>query len=115
MSLEGDEHEEDDTREEDKDDDDESDDRRHEMDEFDDQDDEEDSNRYQPLKRRASTGTLLNQAKASVVSLFLQRRYRHGSKYCMLMMTSANTCLSIGEACPRQHCPWSRRSKPSAL
>ncbi|KAF9385328.1 hypothetical protein CPC16_008014 [Podila verticillata] len=67
MSVEGDEHEEEDTREDDKDDDDESDDRRHEMDEFDDQDDEEDSNRYQPLKRRASTGTLLSQVKASVV------------------------------------------------
>ncbi|KAF9919784.1 hypothetical protein FBU30_010537 [Linnemannia zychae] len=33
----------------------------------DDSDEMEDSNRYQPLKRRASTGTLLNQAQASVV------------------------------------------------
>lgn len=70
MSLEGDEHEEDDTRDDDKDDDDESEDRRHEVDEFDDLDEEEDQNRYQPLKRRASTGTLLNQVKASAVSLF---------------------------------------------
>src|SRR5690349_17441694 len=33
----------------------------------DDSDEMEDSNRYQPLKRRASTGTLLNQARASAV------------------------------------------------
>ncbi|KAF9332862.1 hypothetical protein BG006_004253 [Podila minutissima] len=67
MSLEGDEQEEDDIRDDDKDDDDESEDRRHEMDEFDDLDEEEDPNHYQPLKRRASTGTLLNQVKASAV------------------------------------------------
>ncbi|KAG0335728.1 hypothetical protein BG000_007271 [Podila horticola] len=67
MSLEGDEQEEEDVRDDDKDDDDESEDRRHEMDEFDDLDEEEDPNRYQPLKRRASTGTLLNQVKASAV------------------------------------------------
>ncbi|KAG0085206.1 hypothetical protein BGZ92_009163 [Podila epicladia] len=63
MSVEGDEQEEDDMRDDDKDDDDESEERRHEMDEFDDLDEEEDPNRYQPLKRRASTGTLLNQVK----------------------------------------------------
>lgn len=34
-----------------------------------DSDEMEDSNRYQPLKRRASTGTLLNQARASAVRL----------------------------------------------
>ncbi|KAG0034997.1 hypothetical protein BGZ82_005449 [Podila clonocystis] len=67
VSLEGDEQEEEDIRDDDKDDDDESEDRRHEMDEFDDLDEEEDPNRYQPLKRRASTGTLLNQVKASAV------------------------------------------------
>ncbi|KAF9174320.1 hypothetical protein BGX21_005627 [Mortierella sp. AD011] len=35
----------------------------------DDSDDMEDSNQHQPLKRRASTGTLLSQARASVVKL----------------------------------------------
>ncbi|KAF9182599.1 hypothetical protein BGZ51_004652 [Haplosporangium sp. Z 767] len=40
--------------------------RAHGIDDSDDQ--EEDSNRYQPLKRRASTGTLLSQARASAVN-----------------------------------------------
>ncbi len=37
----------------------------HDMDDLDDM--EDDPNRYQPLKRRASTGTLLSQARASAV------------------------------------------------
>ncbi|GJJ68874.1 hypothetical protein EMPS_01220 [Entomortierella parvispora] len=66
-SVEGEEAEEDDLQEDDLREDDEDLEERqpHGVDEFDDMD--EDPNRYQPLKRRASTGTLLNQARASAV------------------------------------------------
>jgi hypothetical protein len=83
MSMEGDDHDEDDLQDDDfKDDDnDDMDTRRGTGDHLhhnhhhhrghhhdpDDSDDMEESNRYQPLKRRASTGTLLNQARASAV------------------------------------------------
>lgn len=65
--MEGEEAEEDDIQEDDlREDDEELEERRpHGVDEFDDMD--EDPNRYQPLKRRASTGTLLSQARASAV------------------------------------------------
>lgn len=79
MSMEGDDHDEDDLQDDDfkDDDDDDLDARRgtghhnhrgHHPDP-DDSDEVEDSNRYQPLKRRASTGTLLNQARACAVRL----------------------------------------------
>ncbi|KAF9346208.1 hypothetical protein BGX26_002303 [Mortierella sp. AD094] len=66
VSMEGEENEDDEFPEDDlKDDEFDVDDRRtHDMD---DSDDMEDSNRHQPLKRRASTGTLLSQARASAV------------------------------------------------
>ncbi|KAF9321517.1 hypothetical protein BGZ91_004510, partial [Linnemannia elongata] len=81
MSMEGDDHDEDDLQDDDfKDDDDDDLDARHgaghhnhhhnnrgHHQDPDDSDEMEDSNRYQPLKRRASTGTLLNQARASAV------------------------------------------------
>ncbi|KAG0345681.1 hypothetical protein BG004_003312 [Podila humilis] len=41
----------------------------HDMEDFDDLEEREDSRRCQPLKRRASTGTLLNLAKAKHISL----------------------------------------------
>ncbi|KAF9545654.1 hypothetical protein EC957_010635 [Mortierella hygrophila] len=77
MSMEGDDHDESDLQDDDfkDDDDDDLDARRgnghhnhrgHHHDP-DDSDEAEDSNRYQPLKRRASTGTLLNQARACAV------------------------------------------------
>ena len=68
MSMEGEEGR-DDLQEDDiGDDDEEFEDRRPAgLDDFEDM--EEDPNRYQPLKRRASTGTLLSQARASAVSI----------------------------------------------
>ncbi|KAF9139445.1 hypothetical protein BGX30_007960 [Mortierella sp. GBA39] len=77
MSMEGDGHDEDDFQDDDfKDDDDDDLDARRgtghhnhrgHYPDPDDSDEAEDSNRYQPLKRRASTGTLLNQARACAV------------------------------------------------
>ncbi|KAF9132013.1 hypothetical protein BGW39_000944 [Mortierella sp. 14UC] len=77
MSMEGDEDDEDELHDDDfRDEDDEDLDtrrgeallhRHHHNHDPDDSDEMEDSNRYQPLKRRASTGTLLNQVRASAV------------------------------------------------
>lgn len=74
-SVEGEEVEEDDLQDDDlRDDDEELEERRPHhhgggADDFDDM--EEDPNRYQPLKRRASTGTLLSQARVSTVTCFV--------------------------------------------
>ncbi|KAF9352796.1 hypothetical protein BGX34_011964 [Mortierella sp. NVP85] len=80
MSMEGEDNEDDELQDDELKDDFEEDRHGHDMDDFDEM---EDPNRYQPLKRRASTGTLLSQARAQAVKhipgSFTLDQYQHGS------------------------------------
>ncbi|KAG0280519.1 hypothetical protein BGZ95_009839, partial [Linnemannia exigua] len=113
MSMEGDDNDEDDLQDDDfkDEDDDDLDPRRggalhhHHYHDPDDSDDMEDSNRHQPLKRRASTGTLLYQARASVgqsrlslrsqVQLIIQQHQRQRVKVNEHSITAQHQHSSI--------------------
>lgn len=97
MGIEGEDNDDDELQDDEfKDDDFDPDDRQgHDIDDFDDM---EESNRYQPLKRRASTGTLLSQTRAQAVSVD-ENAPLHAQNpkviLCSVNVCSDTSCLTI--------------------